>query len=170
MAISNTPQKDWYLVYTKPKQELTAKINLMRQGYSVYLPMISLKKRVCGKSMDCVEVMFPRYLFIQLGKGVDNWSPIRSTIGVSHLVKFGLEQVSVPNTLISGLVGSENDAGVIEIAQTGVKAGDTCRIVDGAMQGYEGIVLARSGKERVKLMLKSINSVFDQLDISEAYL
>lgn len=30
----------WYLVYTKPRAESTARLNLERQGYDSYLPLV----------------------------------------------------------------------------------------------------------------------------------
>lgn len=158
MHISQAFAKDWYLVYCKPRQELSAKLNLERQGYEVYLPMIHVRKRSQGKVVQRMEAMFPRYLFIRLAMGVDNWAPVRSTIGVSHLVKFGLELVKAPDDLIAELMSRSDAEGVIEIRQEQFKAGDRCRVANGVMEGYEGIVLARTGKERVKLMLNSINS------------
>ena len=76
----------WYLVYTKPQQERVANDNLQRQGYETYLPM--LRKRVKrGKTYHHrLDPLFPRYLFIHLSDQLDDWGPIRSTIGVTHLV------------------------------------------------------------------------------------
>jgi len=37
--------KLWYLVYAKPNAEKLAENNLVRQGYTVYLPMIRNRRR-----------------------------------------------------------------------------------------------------------------------------
>ncbi|MEN9764019.1 MAG: transcription/translation regulatory transformer protein RfaH, partial [Pseudomonadota bacterium] len=34
----------WYLVHTKPRQEDIALMNLERQGYTCYLPRLSVEK------------------------------------------------------------------------------------------------------------------------------
>ena len=81
----------WYVVHTKVRQEALALTNLNRQGFECYMPMIKLEKIRQRKTATVAEPMFPRYLFIRLdtsGSG-QSWSPIRSTLGVSQLVRFG---------------------------------------------------------------------------------
>lgn len=160
-------RRNWYLVYTKPRQELSAKVNLERQGYEVYLPMVSCRKRSRGDNFLVYESMFPRYLFIHLAEGLDSWAPIRSTIGVSHLVRFGLELAQVPENLISQLKADANKDGYFEAKPKKIKPGDRLRVAEGVMEGYEGIVLARTGKERVKLLIDSINSSMFNFEISD---
>ena len=45
MSGSSPPLKSWYLVYTKPRQEQTARHQLERQGYPVYLPMTQRSRK-----------------------------------------------------------------------------------------------------------------------------
>ena len=84
-------RKAWYLIYTKPRQERYARENLERQGYEVYLPLIRDRRRRKGRYVETVDALFPRYLFIHLDQDTDNWSPIRSTFGVSGLGLFRLQ-------------------------------------------------------------------------------
>ena len=84
----------WYVIHTKPRQEQRALENLQRQGFEAWLPMISLEKVRRGHLAQVVEPMFSRYLFIRLDTVQTNWSPIRSTLGVSKLVAFGNTPVS----------------------------------------------------------------------------
>ena len=80
----------WHLIYTKPHQEKVAFDNLTHQNYQCYLPLINTEKILRGKKILIKEPMFPRYLFVRLSHdGQQNWSPIRSSKGVSHLVNFG---------------------------------------------------------------------------------
>lgn len=145
--------KSWFLVYSKPRQEETAKRNLERQGYSVYLPRASQRRRRGARRVDVVEPLFPRYLFIQLDTHTDNWGPIRSTIGVTALVRFGSEPARVPDALIELLRSHESSAGMHEWAQSVLQIGQTVHVEGGAFAGYEGIFLARSGRERVVVLL-----------------
>ena len=69
--------KNWYLLKTKPRQEIIAKQNLKNQGYGVFCPMSKINNRL--------EVLFPGYLFVQLNEKTQNWSPINST-KVSHIL------------------------------------------------------------------------------------
>ncbi|MHB8453155.1 MAG: transcription/translation regulatory transformer protein RfaH [Acidiferrobacterales bacterium] len=151
MSVSET--KSWFLVYSKPRQEEMAKRHLERQGYTVYLPRADRSRRRAGRRVSVVEPLFPRYLFIQLDTHMDNWSPIRSTIGVTALVRFGAQPARVPDALIALLRSHESAAGVHEWARTALRAGQTVRVGEGAFEGYEGIFLARSSRERVIVLL-----------------
>ena len=76
----------WYAIHSKPRQEERALDNLQRQGFEAWLPMLTVEKVLRGKLVQVTEPMFSRYLFIRLDTEQTNWSPIRSTLGVSRLV------------------------------------------------------------------------------------
>ena len=148
----------WYLIYSKPRQEKLALENLSRQGYEAYLPLIRYRRRRKGRYTAAIEPMFPRYLFIRLSDQTDDWGPIRSTIGVSNLVRFGNEAARVPEELLALLQGRDDESGVQDLPLPELKRGDQVRIVEGPMAGYEGIYHAQSGKERVVILLDIVSS------------
>jgi transcription antitermination factor NusG len=84
-SINQILQRLWHHIYTKPHQEKVALDNLTYQNYQCYLPLINTEKILRGKKILSKEPMFPGYLFVRLSHdGQQNWSPIPSTIGVSH--------------------------------------------------------------------------------------
>lgn len=145
--------KKWYLVYSKPRQEDVARKNLDRQGFETYLPRVRQPRRRLSRRVLVVEPMFPRYLFIHLDAQHDNWGPIRSTLGVTSLVRFGQHPAPVPDDLIAAMKQREDEHGIQELPVPDFKHGDPLRITDGIMTGYEGIFLARSGRDRVLVLL-----------------
>lgn len=149
----DAPARSWYLVYTKPRQEEVALLNLQRQGYATYLPRVRQKRRRRGRPVVAVEPLFPRYLFIHLDTHTDNWGPIRSTLGVASLVRFGREPAPVPDDLVSYLRAREGAAGLHDWAEHALAPGDRVRVADGVFGGYEGILLARTSRERVVVLL-----------------
>ena len=153
---NQSPQKSWYLVYTKPRQEALAQANLERQDYGVYLPKVRQMRRRRGKQEAVVEPLFPRYLFIRLDTQSDNWGPIRSTFGVAALVRFGAEPAQVPDELVAHLKAQEGQDGLHEWAEPKMKVGDRVRVAEGPLKGYEGILLAKNGQERVMLLLEML--------------
>lgn len=144
----------WYLVYCKPRQELTARRNLERQGYATYLPLARQGRRRGGRVSSVVAPMFPRYLFIRLNEQTDNWGPIRSTIGVVSLVRFGALPAAVPDRLVALLRAREDEKGIQVLPLAQFRRGAKVRITDGGFAGYEGVFLARSGRERVTVLLE----------------
>lgn len=155
MTMSNQPSdtRNWYLIYTKSRAEKLAQDNLQRQEFITYLPLIQESHRRRGKYVSIVEPMFPRYLFIQLNCTTDNWAPIRSTLGVSSIVRFGTYPMQVPELLLDTLQQSEDENGIQSTTNKEFQTGDRIRIIDGAMAGLEGIYESKTSKERVIILL-----------------
>ena len=157
--------KAWYLIYSKPQQERIARENLERQGYKSYLPLIRNRRRRKGRYASIIEPMFPRYLFVKLSDETDNWGPIRSTIGVVNLVRFGMQAARVPDNLID-LMTERDREGVQTLARPELKPGDHVRIVEGVMAGYEAIFQAKTSRERVVLLLELAQDKTARIEVS----
>ena len=151
--VAASKEKRWYLIHSKPRQEEVARDNLERQGYSTYLPLLKTPRRRMGRRIIRIEPMFPRYLFIRLNTETDNWAPIRSTLGVSTLVRFGMTPSPVPDDLIEILRERDNSAGIQDIPMHDFQSGQKVRIEEGPFMGYEGIFLAKTSQERVLVLL-----------------
>ncbi len=146
--------KSWYLIQAKPKSEQIAKENLERQCYETYLPLILGRTKRRGKTIKSIQPMFPRYLFIHLSDQTDDWGPIRSTLGVSTLVRFGMKPAKVPENLINGLKETENSQGIHEFPSKTLSPGDKLLIVEGPFEGYEATLFSQKSDDRVIVLLK----------------
>ena len=135
----------WYLIKTKPRQEKKAKKNLENQGYRVFCPMIKINNRLV--------VLFPGYLFIQLNEKTQNWSPINSTKGVSHFVKFGLNFAKVPNSVIEFIKTNQHITADKLNNLNKFKPGDKVQISDGTFKDYTAIFKCYKSDERVILLM-----------------
>lgn len=146
----------WYLVHTKPRQEEIALLNLERQGYTCYLPRISVEKIRRRKAEVVVEAMFPRYLFVQLDTSLQakSWSPIRSTLGVSRLVHFGTTPAKVDDELVAVLRNREQ----AEPPQMMFKPGDSVVIIEGPFAGIEAIYQTTDAERRAHILLELLSN------------
>lgn len=140
----------WRLVHAKPRQEGVAKTHLERQGFETYLPLAPAAQRSRRRG---AQPLFPRYLFLAT-KPEDNLAPVRSTVGVASLVRFGGEPAVVPATLVAALRARESAGGLHEWALRRPRGGERVVITDGAFTGYEGIFLAPTRRDRVLVLLK----------------
>ncbi len=145
--------KSWYLIYTKAKGEEIAHDNLLRQGFNAYLPKIKREKRLRGKYRPIVEALFPRYLFIQLDTKSDNWMPIRSTIGVSNMVRFGGIPAQVPHELVSELQNFDDADGIHNSQEEKYQSGQEVEFVSGSLNGYRAIFDKYVSGERISVLL-----------------
>lgn len=154
MSFNNKSQnRSWYLVVTKPQSEFKAQENFLRQGYETYLPLVQTSRRRNGKNVKRTEAFFPRYLFISLDKETDNWSPIRSTIGVAGMVRFGEMPAVVPKKLIVNLKNNEDEFGLQSFEKKELKQGDKVEIIEGPFAGYKAIYQKMKSTERVSVLL-----------------
>ena len=135
----------WYLIKTKPRQEIKAKKNLENQGYRAFCPMIKINDRLV--------VLFPGYLFIQLNEKTQNWSPINSTKGVSHFVKFGLNFAKAPNSVIEFIKTNQHITADKLNNLNKFKPGDKVQISDGTFKDYTAIFKCYKSDERVILLM-----------------
>jgi transcriptional antiterminator RfaH len=146
---------NWYAVYTKPQQEHLARENLERQSFETYLPLMRSRRQRRGKWVNTIEPMFARYLFIRLEPGVTSVASVRSTRGVSGLVKFGNNVVPVPESLVSLLMStSDRETGVHTTELNLLKEGDKVVLTDGPLANLQAIFRAADGDARAIILLK----------------
>ncbi len=156
VSTKKSAQKNWYLVYTKPRKEEVAADNLIRQGYEVFLPKLRETKQGNRRLKEKLVPLFSRYLFINLDCAVDQWAPIRSTIGVVMIVRFGSMPLAVPEDLVNMLKAEVSKDGCIVIPEKKYTQGQPVRIISGVLQGYEAIFSAPNGSDRVIVLLNII--------------
>jgi transcriptional antiterminator RfaH len=148
----------WYLVFTKPRQELVALENLERQGYRCYLPQWQVEKKKRGRQAAAwapvTEALFPRYLFIELDTGPTgpSWGPIRSTTGVTSLVRFGLHPAKAPAGLIDTLRVME--AQHAQSAVCPLVPGDLVSLREGPFAGLQAVYQCQDSNARITLLLE----------------
>lgn len=152
-AEDSVPSLPWYVVHTKVRQEQTACENLARQGFVVYLPRIKILKRSRGRQQAQMEPLFPRYIFLQPGSVSHSIAPVRSTLGVTTIVRFGQEPaVMRPETLTSirDFETRQNDASDEDLSP--FRRGERVRVADGPLTGLEGLISDVSQQRVIVLM------------------
>jgi transcriptional antiterminator RfaH len=139
----------WYLVQSKPRNEMRALENLVRQGYETYLPLMEVERLQRGKLLKKMEPLFPRYLFLHLEEGNDNWGPIRSTMGVAGLVRFGQAYAVVSDDVLEAVRVRTQD-----VKKALFTPGDSIRVVSGPLLGLEGVFDITDGEQRSFVLLE----------------
>lgn len=142
----------WYLAYTKPKQERVAQENLLRQHYAVRLPLV---RKVVRRQVS-LEPLFPRYIFFQPSSEQQSLSPVRSTLGVSSIVRFGMEIATLSERRcqqIMDFAQAQQEGGLESLLGVqGIKPGQKVLIQAGPFSGLEGLV-SSVAKDRVLVLM-----------------
>ena len=144
----------WYVVHSKPREEQKALDNLQKQGFECFLPMITLEKLVRGRVKSVSEPLFSRYLFVKTNSQNQNFSAIKSTLGVQRLVSFGPLPSRVKDDLIDSirtLLGSQSED--LPLSKPLILSGDEVLIVQGPLMGMRGIFKEASGTKRAFVLI-----------------
>ena len=161
-STSNSPSVlHWFLVFTKPSGEAVAKVNLERQAYRVYHPRLLHPSLYRGRWVDRIVSLFPRYLFIQMDMVQQSLAPVRSTLGVANVVRFGAQSTIVPDSIVAGLMGrADPESGLHRLNRSKVfEPGARVNVIAGAFEGLDGIFERDSGSERVVVLLGLLGQV-----------
>ena len=145
----------WYLIHTKAAAEAVAQLNLRRQGYEVYLPRVSQPVRRAGLWCERVCALFPRYLFLHLREGSESLGPVRSSVGVAGIVRFGSSYGVVPDSVIQELLTrTDPESGLLRLTKwRSLAPGARVRVTLGPFDGLEGVFEREDGAERVIILL-----------------
>jgi transcriptional antiterminator RfaH len=148
----------WYVIHTKWAGETVAESNLQRQGYEVYLPRLAQTVRRRGRLQERIVPLFPRYLFLRLHEGSQVLGPVRSTTGVTNVVRFGSSYATVPEQLIQVLQArADPETGLHRMPAPALPApGSTIKIADGPFDGLEGVFECESGEDRAVVLLNML--------------
>ena len=152
----------WHVIHTKVREEYRAFENLQNQCFEVFLPTCQVQKKSQGKIKLVTEPLFSRYLFIHLSDVSSNWSPIRSTRGVSQLLRFGqsTEPVVVPDPIVQCL---KQRCTQEEPLHQLFQAGELLEITKGPFKGllgfFEKLQTLPDGMTRALLLVEILGSV-----------
>lgn len=142
----------WYVCLTKPRQEAVAAEHIQEQGYDFYMPMLRRWQRQAGGWRYKDEVMFPRYAFARPGRPGQSVGPLRSTPGVTTLVRFGPVFALMPDAHLQALRHLVQTTAQAQPAQQPFVPGQHVVFASGPLKGLTAIV-STVAAERVQVMM-----------------
>jgi transcriptional antiterminator RfaH len=95
------------------------------------------------------EPLFPRYLFVG-ATDEQSWAPVRSTVGLASLLRFGGQVAEVSARLIEGLRDAAEEPRAVRPL---FKQGQKVRIVAGNYATLEAVFDMAEGEERATVLL-----------------
>jgi transcriptional antiterminator RfaH len=152
----------WYVIHTKVREEFRALENLQNQGFEVFLPTCKVQKKLQGKIKLATEPLFRRYLLIRLSDVKGNWFSIRSTRGVSQILRFG--QAAEPAVVADYIVNYLKQRSFQEEPLRKLfQPGEMLEIVNGPFRGvsgfFEKLQTQPNGTSRAMLLIEILGSV-----------
>ena len=145
-------EKKWFVVYTRPQQELKVASQLTAMGITNYCPTITLVKQYSDRKKKVTRPLLPSYVMVELEEKERN--KVFACNGIVRYLFFLGKPVVVPASDITlmqdHLNGVYNDSKV-----TTLSMGDSYTITQGPFSGVSGRVV-EINKTKVKLELASL--------------
>jgi transcriptional antiterminator RfaH len=147
-------QRNWYVVYSKPRKEEQAQLHLGLKGIESFFPRLQLPGAV--RRNKSIAPLFPSYLFVRINLASEShyviWSP-----GVKRIVSFSDTPIPLEDSVVEFLREKASAQGVIQ-AHSQLRPGQQVEIAGGPFDGFTGIIEnPPNGKGRVKILLKFLS-------------
>ena len=149
--------KIWYLAQTKPNSAKIAEMNLNRQDFHTFLPMIEKTIRHNGKFVEVKRPLFSGYIFVAVDTVHTSWSKINSTYGISRLVSFNEKPSVVPQSLVFQLMQHFYTNTKLQPPNQ-FKPGDNVALISGPFVDFVAEVEKTTPNQRVWLLIEIMGS------------
>ncbi len=157
----------WLALAVRSRYEKSVKTTLDSKGYRTALPLVRcVHKRRTGSVWDSQKPLIAGYVFAAR----DRENPFRmvTTPGVVYIVSCGTEPAAIPESEIVALERIASSG--LNVASCGyTRIGDRVELIDGPMQGVQGLVLRQAKTTRLVVSVELLQrSVMVEIDAAWA--
>lgn len=138
----------WWAVYTRHQHEKSVAGMLENKGFEVFLPVYESERRWKDRATTILLPLFPSYVFVR-GE-LNRRLQIVSTPGAHMIVSNGSQFCEIPDQEISAIRRAVESPNRIE-PHPALNMGDRVRVVRGALEGLQGILLRKRSSCRLIL-------------------
>lgn len=153
-------KKQWFVFYTKSRQEKKVRDLLLKSGYEVFLPMHKVLRQWSDRKKKVEVPLFNSYIFVN---ELDFNIPFILKIpGVAWNIRSNgkpavlrLDELALINRFIStGLTLEASD-----LDRNTLKNGDKAKIIDGPLTGVVGVISGEPNNEKFNVLIEGIAQV-----------
>ena len=158
----------WLALHTKPRQEKALARAARSQQIPYYLPLVRKQNRIRGKIVESYSPLFAGYLFTLVNE--DRRVQLLKTNSVVQLIEVTDEQ-QLTNELrhLEALISADAPVTI----ERKLEAGRWVRVKSGPMEGTEGVVVSRRGKDRllvaVTLLQQGVSVEMEDFQVEPIY-
>jgi transcription antitermination factor NusG len=154
--------KNWYVVYTRPRWEKKVAQLLQERGIGHYCPLNKVQKQWSDRKKIVMEPLFKGYVFVQLPERA-KWD-IKLVEGVLNFVYWLGKPAHVKDEEIETIKKFLHEFSDVEVSHHPIDVKDSVLIKQGVLMHYKGIVLELKGNKavvRIDSMGIQLSAVFD---------
>ena len=148
-------QPQWYAIHTRAQHEKAVAGRLQNEGITTFLPLVSNVHQWSDRRKVVEMPLFSCYAFVHLRLIPEIWARVMGLSGVLRFVGVRGRGVSIADSQIESirrLLSAELPC----MPYPFLKLGERVRIKGGALEGIEGILLARNGNRTLVISLEPI--------------
>ena len=145
-------EKKWFVVYTRPQQELKVASQLSAMGITNYCPTITLLKQYSDRKKKVTKPLLSSYVMVELEQNERN--KVFACNGIVRYLFFLGKPAVVPASDIT-LMQDHLNGVYNDIKITTLSVGDSHMITQGPFSGVTGKVV-ETNNTKVKLELASL--------------
>ncbi len=153
-AKGNAVSKNWYACHVYSGKEIGIEPHLNGRGIDTFLPKCTIRNQWSDRVKKITKALFPSYIFVQIN--LCDSRVVLHTPGVMSILSLHGEPTIIENGIIEAIMSRTDERG---IWQSGLKAGDRVRIIEGPYAGFVGDLERCEGEERVMVLLKLLNGL-----------
>lgn len=145
-------EKKWFVVYTRPQQELKVASQLSAMGITNYCPTITLVKQYSDRKKKVTRPLLSSYVMVEVEEKDRN--KVFTCNGIVRYLFFLGKPAVIPASDIS-LMQNDLNGVYNDFKVTTLSVGDSHTITEGPFSGVSGRVV-QSDNKKVKLELVSL--------------
>ena len=149
---------NWFVVKTKPNQELKAIKNLKNQNFDIFCPYFEKEIGVRFNSVNTKEFLFPSYIFVKFNLRNSQWFKIKNTLGVKKLLSNGPIPSEIDKTIVENLIEMSDKNGLLNSDFFSFRPMQNIVVTKGPFKKIFGEVVSVIGKNRVKVLLDCVSN------------
>jgi transcription antitermination factor NusG len=162
-------QARWYAAYTRANHERRVADQLLERGVESFLPQYESVRKWKDRRVRLQMPLFAGYVFVHLA--LQNRLKVLQVPGVAYLVGFAGRPVAVPEEEFAKIRGLLKN-GLRAEPHPYLTVGRRVRVINGPLQGLEGVLLRRKNKTRFvlsfELIMRSVAVEIDEADVEAA--
>jgi len=138
----------WWAIYTRHQHEKVVAEMLAAKDFEVFLPLYESTRRWKDRSKVLSLPLFPCYLFVH--GGLDRKLQVVTTPGIHMILYRGDRIATIPQQEIEAIQRAVEGSYRVE-PHPFLRCGMRVRVVRGALQGVEGILIRKKNLHRLIL-------------------
>jgi len=149
-------RNEWFVFYTKSRQEKKVNELLKRSGFEVFLPVHKILRQWSDRKKKVEVPLFPAYIFVKVSE--DKIIEVLQTPGIAWNVKLDKKPAILHAhefTLINRFLESGHTIET-SVSSADFNRGDDVEVVDGAFKGFKGKVMMANDSQRFVVNIESI--------------